>query len=436
MAYYLKQAWQLLKQNRFYSLIYIVGTGLSISMVMILAIVFYIKVANLYPESARDRLLMVRYGQVTTAEGNINSGRLSLHTVDVCMNSLQTAEAVTVVYDEWGDNFVQPAGSDEQLPVAVKYVDTGFWKVFAFSFVNGAPFTEADMQSGIRTAVVSASFARQLFGHTDVAGQYMQLNFDSYRICGVVKDVSFVANHTFAQVWIPYTANAGLEEAWEGSSYGSTLGNFLAYALAPSVKEAGKVREEIKENLHKYAASLGEGITFTVNEQPDRQWQSIFRFYGGQSINFAGLLWQYAGVFLVLLLVPAISLSGMADAQMERRLAEMGVRRAFGAPRHTLMNQLIAENLLFTGLGGVAGLLFSYVLLYAFRSWIIHIGIRQMFVDAAPAGLDVELAPSMLMNYTVFAVALVTCVVLNLLATVIPAWRTSCREIVYSLNKK
>lgn len=38
---------------------------------------------------------------------------------------------------------------------------------------------------------------------------------------------------------------------------------------------------------------------------------------------------------------------------MERRLSEMGVRRAFGAPVGTLMTQIISENFLFTALGGV-----------------------------------------------------------------------------------
>lgn len=35
---YFKQAWQLMKQNRFFSAVYIIGTGLAISMVMVLAV--------------------------------------------------------------------------------------------------------------------------------------------------------------------------------------------------------------------------------------------------------------------------------------------------------------------------------------------------------------------------------------------------------------
>ena len=35
---YLKQAWELLKQNKLFSMLYIVGTGLAIAMTMIMAV--------------------------------------------------------------------------------------------------------------------------------------------------------------------------------------------------------------------------------------------------------------------------------------------------------------------------------------------------------------------------------------------------------------
>ena len=34
---YLKQAWELLKQNKLFSMLYIVGTGLAIAMTMLMA---------------------------------------------------------------------------------------------------------------------------------------------------------------------------------------------------------------------------------------------------------------------------------------------------------------------------------------------------------------------------------------------------------------
>ena len=52
--YYFKQAWTMIKQNKLFSFIYIMGTGLSIALVMIVSIIYYIKLAPVYPEYNRN----------------------------------------------------------------------------------------------------------------------------------------------------------------------------------------------------------------------------------------------------------------------------------------------------------------------------------------------------------------------------------------------
>lgn len=435
MILYFKQAWQILKQNPFYSTIYIIGTGLSISVVMILAIVFYIKIANVYPETKRDRLLITKQAEVRTDDGNsMNSYYLSLDVIKTCFYPLQSAEAVTAVYTDTEDFFVQPDGSEEQIPASVKPVDNGFWKVFSFSFIEGNPFTEADMQSGIRTAVIAESFARRIFKTTKVTGKYISIDFVPYRICGVVKDVSYAANKTFAQLWIPYTAIEIEEASWGDNPSGKALGQFISYVLAPSAAEIENVKAEIVENLRKFDTSL-EGASFSVQGQPDNQWQSVIR-YGDANPDFTKKRIRYGFIFFILLLVPAVSLSGMTDSQMERRLSEMGVRRSFGAPWYKIANQLITENMLYTFLGGIFGLLLSYLIVYLAQSWILQIGFENDFIDIIPEGTDVIMTPSMMINYQVFTIALLICIILNLLVTVIPAWRASKKEIIFSLNAK
>jgi putative ABC transport system permease protein len=146
------------------------------------------------------------------------------------------------------------------------------------------------------------------------------------------------------------------------------------------------------------------------------------------------ILLQYGLLFFLLLLVPAVSLSGMTDSRMERRMSELAIRRAFGARRRTLMMQIITENLLFTLLGGAVGLMASYVLVLAGRNWIMSVGASS--IEIPPEGVDVALSPEMLLNLPVFAIALGICFVLNLLSALVPAWHNARREIVYSLNAK
>ena len=50
---YLKQAWTIIRQNKLFSSIYITGTALAIAITMTLFVIYYIKVAPIYPEYNR-----------------------------------------------------------------------------------------------------------------------------------------------------------------------------------------------------------------------------------------------------------------------------------------------------------------------------------------------------------------------------------------------
>jgi putative ABC transport system permease protein len=173
---------------------------------------------------------------------------------------------------------------------------------------------------------------------------------------------------------------------------------------------------------------------FIVNGQPDRYWQMVLRGVQNGNVNFNNYLFLYGFIFFILLMVPAVSLSGMTDSRIERRISEMGVRRAFGAPIYKLMGQIISENFIFTLLGGAVGLLSSYLLILLGRQWITKLG--EFVSMPVPEGTDVVFTPSMLLNLPVFAIAIGICFLLNLLSSLLPAWRYSRREIINSLNLK
>ena len=432
MIQYFKQAWNLIKQEKLFSSIYIIGTGLSITIVMVLSIVFYLRVANIYPETNRDRLLVAKSGMIKdTNNDGMSSSSLSLNLIETCFRPVNGIEAMTAVCTTWDKYYVQPTGTKEQLPVTVKYVDPDFWKVFSFRFIKGSQFSEADFQSGIRTVVISEFMAKRIFGTIDVIGNYVSMNFMQYRICGVVKDVSSVTTASYAHLWIPYTVYTGYNNTF-GSE--NLLGKFVLYILAPSKNEIAKIKSEAIGNIQKIGNTLPDGIELSLLGQPDTYLESTFRVWSNVAPDFNIIKLQYSIILFVLLLVPGISLSGMADSRMERRLVEMGIRRAFGAPVKTLMLQILSENFLFTLIGGFAGLLFSYLLILLNADWVMSIG--QGSVEMLPEGESTVLSSAMLINIPVFLITLGVCFLLNILTAFIPAWRSSHKEITYSLNTK
>lgn len=434
---YLKQAWTLIRQERLFSSIYIVGTGLAISLVMTLSIVFYVKMAPIYPETNRDRMLIVKSVTVKYGKDDRGSGSISPRLVESCLVGVPGVEALALCCDGATSAFVQPAGSPVQMPVVKRGVNDGFWQVFSFRFVEGKPFTEADFRSGLPVAVIARSLAKRLYGEADAVGQTLSLDFSEFRVVGVVDDASFLMEQTYSQVWYPYMQEAGFEERVRQSDERRPgLGPLRAYLLVGDGADMDEVRATVVDNVRRFSQALvtgGDGIReVSLLGQPDRHWESIFRYWSDQGPDIVGDLTRYGIVFLLLLFVPAVSLSGMADSRMERRLVELGVRRAFGAPKGTLVGQVLTENLLFTFLGGLMGLAFSFLLAVFSSSWIFKIG--NGFSNAAPDGVEVSLSPGMLFNPWVFLIALSVCFVLNLVSALWPAWRASRRPIVDSLN--
>ena len=163
-------------------------------------------------------------------------------------------------------------------------------------------------------------------------------------------------------------------------------------------------------------------LNFDSNEVNDASTQTML-------LNFI----PFVVIMLLFLLLPAINLSGMMSNRMESRLAEMGIRKAFGAKRRTLLNQVILENLVLTLFGGAAGYLLSSLYITAIKE-------NRMFLtlfdhDKAPVD-SVSLQLDMFFTPTMFLVAFVCCAVLNLMAALIPAWNSLRKPIVESLNQK
>lgn len=429
---YFRQAVQMLKQNKFFSIIYIAGTGLAIAMVMILAILYYFHTANIEPESYRDRMMIIQSGKVAKKEGKgYGSSQLSYPTIKECFYPMQIPEAITAVIPLGEQSeFIQLQGNKNIYNGLVMGTDAAFWKVFNFTFLSGTPYTEEEFTSGIRKAVLCESLARKLFNTTDAAGKTFLLNFEEYTVAGVVKDVPSITSYCYAELWLPFTNRPSVIKGGSWCDY--VLGSMRVYILAKSAGDFDAIRAEAEDLCRKYNTTTVQ-YNLVLNDQPD----SIFRAYlrSGESFNipdFALLYIQIALVILILLLVPSINLTGLTASRMKKRMEELGIRKAFGAMNRTLLMQVLYENLLLTLLGGVAGLLLSYGLVSLFKGWLLG----RYNWDGSSLTASIDLSPGMFLNPAIFGYAFAFCLILNLLSALVPAWRALRKPVVDALNDK
>ncbi len=395
---YLKQAMQMLRQNKFFSIIYITGTGLAITMVMILAILYYFRTGNIAPEINRDRMLVIQHGKIlnkTEGQGN-GSSRLSYPTIKECFFSMQTPEAVTAILPIGEQTeFIQTPGSDEVYNGLVMGTDVAFWKIFQFRFLAGKPYTEEEFTSGIRKAVVSESLARRLFNTSDATGKTFLLNFEEYQVSGVVEDVPSIAQFCYAEMWIPFTNRPSQIQGSKWCDF--ILGHMQLYILAKKPGDFDAIRREAEENCRRYSANIPQ-YNFVLNEQPDTVLRAWLRTDSFASPKFMKLFIQIFSVIFLLLLVPSINLTGMTASRMKKRMEELGIRKAFGAQNRTLLLQILYENLLLTLLGGLIGLLISYGLIFMLKGWLLG----NYDWDGSSLTASIDLSPGMLINPAIF----------------------------------
>lgn len=113
---------------------------------------------------------------------------------------------------------------------------------------------------------------------------------------------------------------------------------------------------------------------------------------------------------------------------MRRRMEEIGVRRAFGATRGELLRQVLAENLVVTLMGGVLGLILSYIAVLCMRDWLLNTSMSGYY------GVDTQVSADMVIQPFVFVCALLFCLLMNLLSAGIPAIRVSRTNIVNAIK--
>ena len=341
---YFRQAVGMLKQNPFISVISILGTALAIMMIMTMIVTFQIKNASVAPEAFRDRTLyLVSFAVRDTSGGNKSYQSYGGLPYDALKNyivpAMKTPELVVATVNNVA--VVKREGAKDALYQSVRGTDADYWKLYTHTFTAGKPYAREDFESGIRTAVLSETMAKMLFKGEDPIGKNIEIDFNSYRVTGIVRNVSPLFQEAYSEVWIPYTASPGYERSY----------------------------------------------------------------------------------YDVMLLVPALNLSGFSLSRIRKRMAEIGIRKAFGAKRHVILIQVLYENLITTLIGGVIGLGLSYGIVFGMRKWLLGI----------PA--DGSLPLNALVSGTTFLAIFVVCLVLNLISAGAPAYRASRMNIVDSLHQ-
>ncbi|MDE6174593.1 MAG: ABC transporter permease, partial [Duncaniella sp.] len=319
---------------------------------------------------------------------------------------------------------------DGSIKVVSKLTDRNFFRLYDYEFLAGRPFSEMEVESEKPFfVVITNTIADRVFGNAENAvGKEILIDYRPHKVVGVIRRGNPVANTSYADIIRPYTITPISVFEYNGSLK-DYLGSFAAYIKFSDSRQRERFMAEYSDKVSRAKDSDG----FKINSAKVKtHYEGLLEGNEAEPIPLENAVRTLIIMLLVLLLVPAINISGMIGGQMDRRMAETGLRRSFGATRGNLIRQVMFENFILTLIGGLIGFVIAWIIVFFGRRWLLQLLVSSWEMIDAPIDISAE----MLFAPAIFVGALLFCLILNLLSAYIPASLSLRRPIVNSLNSK
>ena len=355
---YILTAWKVLLRRKVFTFISLFGISITLAILLILSTALDNFLYPSGPEKTNQNFLSINRLTVISKDEQRNwSSRPGYQFLADNVRRLQAPEKISFFTGfNKGTSFL----SGEKLTNVLRKTDADYWQILDFDFVVGRTYTEEEFNSGAMVTVLSETTSREFFGKQNPLNKKIVVNNQSFTVIGVVKDVSFLENIAYSDIWVPYTTapstsyKKGLTSGW---------GALLYHSNDAMLKE---MQSEYINLLKEDFVSPDPENYHTAISGADTPLENLARniinskTYKSDADKLVLLFILFAIAFMLL---PSINLINLNISRIMERSSEIGVRKAFGASSKQLVLQFIIENILITAIGGLIGLLLSWFIL-------------------------------------------------------------------------
>jgi putative ABC transport system permease protein len=266
-----------------------------------------------------------------------NRKQLTLAQMQALAQQSQLATAVVPEINEDGRDLT----ALDQSVSAVDLVGTlaDFQKIWGYEVPTGRFLTDADSDAERQVMVIGADVASQLFPGRDPIGQSVRLDNRPYRVVGVLAKKGQLLGQSMDLIAIiPFNTFLAV--------YGKR--DFQIDVAVDDASQLDRLEDEVTGIMRRVrSVPPGEPEDFSVNRT--EQLADTYR-------QLTGALYGVAmGVGLITLLVGGIGIMNIMLVSVRERTREIGVRRALGARRRTIVVQFLLEASLVSAVGGAIG---------------------------------------------------------------------------------
>jgi putative ABC transport system permease protein len=403
----LKLALKVLARRKVFTAISLVGITMTLAVLMAATAILDNVLAPRQPESRLDRIMTVDFVQMQGPE-NTERSNPGQGFLDKTIRNLPGVER-TSTYSEIQSVVVYDGALRVELPY--RRADAEYWKVLDFRFLEGGPFSADDEAANRSIVIITEDVRRKLFGGNAALGKMVDIGGEPHRVVGVVPTVPFTQTIAYSTLWVPLGPPTDDQNK-------ANFGNLMAIILAKNKADIPMIQREF--NTRVSHVPIDDPKTFTeIRSAMDTRFEGIARNLTNDKFGARGpmvLRIGFLALALLFMTLPALNLVTLNLSRILERASEVGVRKAFGAPRRTLIGQFVVENVVLTVIGGAAAFVLAFVLLRVFDA-----------VEFLP-GARFDL------NLRVFAWGMLIAAFFGVFSGIYPAWKMSRLDPVNALR--
>ena len=224
-------------------------------------------------------------------------------------------------------------------------------EIVSLKVLHGRMVNQQDIRSYSNVCLVDESFAKNAYGRNNIIGKKIQIScngtLEEFEVIGIIKTGSgllqnFMGNYIPTFIYVPYT------------TFQRSLGRESFDQIVVKVKEGSDLEEagkQIVASLEQYNSVQNAFAANNLAKQRDDL---------SNMLEIITLILTAVGA--ISLLVASLSIMTVMLVSVNERTREIGIKKAIGASRSSIMVEFLFEAVLISLIGCLTGLLLGYAI--------------------------------------------------------------------------
>ena len=370
----IKIAWKAILLNKTRAMLTMLGIIIGVA-----SVIAMLAIGEGSKESIKKNIASMRANLITIRPGagmmgGVRSDPSSMQTLT--LNDYKTLKTQTH-YIKYISPMVNGSGQSiagsNNWPTTIYGASPEYLSIRDWSVEKGSMFTEDDIESYAKVAVIGKKVQENLFPNEDPIGKMIRFKNIPFKVIGILKEKG---ENTFGQdqddiIIAPYTAvqKRILAQKYLQSIVASSISEDDSEAAVNEITTIMEKQHNIKE---------GDDNDFNVSSQ-----QEIISTFSSTSEMLTELLVAIASISLI---VGGIGIMNIMYVSVKERTKEIGLRMAIGAKGKDILLQFLIESVLISITGGILGVFIGLGATFAikqFAGWPVSITMSSIVISFA-----------------------------------------------------